>query len=80
MMLYQKDQPRGTLKRLYLDRIVAPDSMVKLQFRALRSLPLLQCEKCKHINGVPYIYPKERRKAYLLEIGSMKKKLSHGTY
>lgn len=62
LMVYQKDGP-GPLKRGYFDRIMTPFSP-----------RLLKCKKCHHVIGVPYVYPKEQRKAFLLELGSITKK------
>lgn len=67
LMVYQKDGP-GTFKRAYLDRI-----MTTVTSR------LLRCQKCHHIIGVPYMYPKERRKAFLIELGSVIKKIHKTT-
>lgn len=73
-MIYQKDGP-GLLKRAYLDRIFAPKKITRLEHVALLEVPLLKCMTCKRVVGVPYVYPKERRKAYLIEQGSISKKL-----
>lgn len=80
LMLYQKDDPRGTLKRLYFDRIVAPKRLAVLAHQPMKSISILQCEKCEHLIGVPYIYPKEKRKAFLLSIGGVKKKVNLGEF
>ncbi len=63
LAVYQKDGP-GPLKRMYFDRIMTPFSLLRLQ-----------CNKCHHVIGVPYIYPKEKRKAFMIEQGSIQKKL-----
>lgn len=62
---YQKDGP-GPLKRIYIDRIIKTyaDAGVKLA-----------CHICGHILGVRYIYEKEKRPAYRLFEGSVKKKI-----
>lgn len=80
LMLYQKDDPRGILKRLYADRIVAPPRLAQLVSRSMKAMPLIKCQECQHVIGVPYVYPKEKRKTFLVEIGSVKKKLSGGIY
>lgn len=80
LMLYQKDRPRGYLKRLYLDRIYAPAAMARLQHLPIQQAPQLLCPQCRHIIGLPYIHPKEKRKAYMIEVASLIKKTSRGTF
>ncbi len=80
ILLYQKDDPHGLLKRLYLDRIFAPSAIKNRQHLSIKSVPILKCENCQHIVGVPYIYPKEKRKAYMVEVGSIIKKKSKGIF
>lgn len=63
------------LKRLYLDRIVAPEALVGLQKYSIKSLGNLVCKKCKAILGIPYIYEKEQRSAYRLFAGSLAKSI-----
>lgn len=58
---YQKDGP-GILKRMYSDRMY-PESKNKT----------LACPKCNRLLGIRYIYEKERRPAYRLFVGSIKK-------
>lgn len=58
---YQKDGP-GILKRMYLDRI-----------RDLNDVSKLECPKCKQLLGVPIIYQKEKRPAFRLFVGAVKK-------
>lgn len=65
VVVYQKDGP-GNLRRLYLDRILAPDTATQLQTNPINNIPALRCKKCGEILGTPYIYEKERRKAYRL--------------
>lgn len=61
---YQKDGP-GPLKRMYLDRIInGPNKSTKLV-----------CASCGEIIGSYYIYPKENRPAYHLQLGSVSKKI-----
>lgn len=70
---YQKDGP-GALKRLYLDRILAPAKLSALQkLRSVKSVPPLSCSKCATVLGVPIIYKKESRLSYLLRPGKVKK-------
>ena len=80
VLLYQKDGP-GTLFRLYLDRIFAPESLANLQeITDISKVPDLRCPSCKVVIGTPYIWEEEFRKAYLLKQGSFIKKISTGTY
>lgn len=65
VVVYQKDGP-GNLRRLYLDRIFEPMEMVGLQTLNIKDVPILRCSKCFEILGTPYIYPKEKRKAFRL--------------
>lgn len=74
LLLYQKDGS-GPLKRLYFDRIFAPESLVKLQELSLENVPQLICAKCKRLIGIPGIYEEEKRKCYLLLSYSFVKKL-----
>jgi hypothetical protein len=63
--VYQKDGP-GNLRRLYLDRIISPEKITGLQKNNIKDLKPLKCEKCGFIVGMPYIYEKEKRKAFRL--------------
>lgn len=60
---YQKDGP-GNLRRLYMDRILAPNKLVGLEKKNLDDIPQLKCLKCSFIVAIPYIYSKENRKAF----------------
>ncbi|MFH0773054.1 MAG: hypothetical protein V1922_01970 [bacterium] len=75
VLLYQKDGP-GSLKRLYMDRIFAPENLVNLQKND--SKKTLICENCKNIIGFPIVYEKERRRAFHLKQGSFIKKITTG--
>jgi RNase P subunit RPR2 len=75
ILIYQKDGP-GALKRLYLDRIFAPENSVNFQKLPLSKIPSLICSKCKTVLAVPYIYKKEQRKAYRLFVGAVTKKIT----
>jgi hypothetical protein len=55
--LYQKDDYPGLLKRLYLDRIIAPK---------ISSDSDLICKNCGSTLGIRYIYAKEKRIAFKL--------------
>ena len=84
-MVYQKDLPRGVLKRCYLDRMFYPDKYGSLQhdksIQDTRDMPKLECEKCKKVIGTPMRYTKhgENRLAYNLIQGKfIKKNSTHG--
>lgn len=72
LLLYQKDGP-GELKRMYVDRILAPkiSSSKKKEFT---------CRSCKRVIGTFYIYKKEKRPAIRLYQGSILKKIGTGDY
>jgi ribosomal protein S27E len=65
LCLYQKDGP-GPLRRMYIDRIV------KTYAEAGKKLV---CHKCGHVLGIRYVYEKEKRPAFRLFEGSVKKKI-----
>jgi len=73
--IYQKDGP-GNLLRLYLDRISSPENLVGLQYLNLQDIPTLKCDQCGEHMGTPYIYLKEKRKAFRLYQDSLIKKLN----
>ena len=60
---YQKDGP-GNLRRLYMDRIIAPEKLVGLEKKSIKDVSPVRCPKCGFIVGMPYIYMKENRKAF----------------
>lgn len=74
VVVYQKDGP-GNLRRLYLDRIFAPTNLVGLQALSIDDIPALKCKKCSEVLGTPYIYEKEKRKAFCLYQDSVIKRL-----
>ena len=74
VLLYQKDGS-GPLKRLYLDRIVEPKEMTNFQHLSTSKMPDLVCLKCHTVLGIPYIYKKEKRKAYRLFASAVTKKI-----
>lgn len=80
ILLYQKDGP-GILKRLYMDRIFAPDNLTNLQnIGNIELINNLICENCKNLIGFPIIYEKENRMSFHLKQGSFIKKISKGEY
>ncbi len=72
--LYQKDGP-GSLKRMYLDRIMEPKKLTGVANMPTRKMPHLICAKCKQVIGIPYIYQKEKRPAYRPFEGAVRKKI-----
>jgi hypothetical protein len=72
--VYQKDG-RGNLRRLYLDRIFSPDKLVDLQRKSIKDVAPLKCNKCGFLIGMPYIYEKEKRKAFRVFQDSLIKKV-----
>lgn len=74
LALYQKDGP-GNLRRMYLDRIISPAGLAKLQYKKLGKIPNLRCRNCGETLGIPYIYEKERRKAFRLFQDAVTKKI-----
>ncbi len=61
--VYQKDGP-GNLRRMYLDRIFSPESICRLEHCEIKEIKPLICSKCKELLGIPYVYVKEKRKAF----------------
>ncbi len=74
VVVYQKDGP-GSLRRLYMDRIFAPDELSNLQILDMKKIPILKCKKCDEVLGTPYVYQKEKRKAFRLYQDSVIKRL-----
>ena len=72
---YQKDGHGNFFKRMYLDRIVAPEELAALKNVPLKKIPNLVCPKCKLVLAVPYVYEKEDRLAYRLFVGAVTKKI-----
>ena len=72
LLLYQKDGP-GELKRMYLDRIIAPKISPSKNNEFV-------CPSCKKIIGTFYTYEKEKRRAVRLYQGSIFKKIGTGVY
>ena len=79
--LYQKDG-RGSLLRLYLDRIFDPKELSELQSKNIgkNDVPNLRCPKCGSLIGTPMVYEPEWRLAFRLVRGSFVKKKSEGVY
>ncbi|XOU93911.1 MAG: hypothetical protein ACNFW9_03620 [Candidatus Kerfeldbacteria bacterium] len=74
ILVYQKDGP-GNLRRLYMDRIFSPSSLVELHKKDIKKISPLKCNKCGFIMGMPYIYDKEKRKAFRIFQDAVTKKI-----
>ena len=74
VLVYQKDGP-GNLRRLYMDRIFNPAELTGLQSLSIKKIPGLKCKKCGEALATPYIYPKEKRKAFRLYQDAVIKRL-----
>ncbi len=81
LALYQKDG-RGSLLRIYLDRIFEPQKLTALQFKSnsKKDVSSFKCSKCGALIGTPMVYDPERRLAFRLLRGSFVKKKSNGIY
>ncbi len=81
VMLYQKDG-HGGLHRLYLNRIMAPQSHAILQaderIRTPKDLVNLACARCGNIIGTPMLHH-EGRLAYRLRAGAFLKRTYEGS-
>ena len=73
VLLYQKDG-RGDLKRLYLNRILAPETLAVLQDTVSdeKQLTMLKCPKCAADIGIPMLH-REGRLAFRLILGASSK-------
>lgn len=80
LLLYQKDGT-GNIFRLYLDRIHAPESLVKLHKSDVKPKDHsgLTCNNCNTSIGVPMVYKPENRLAIRLVPGAIIRKKSDGT-
>ncbi|MFH0740016.1 MAG: hypothetical protein V1819_03265 [bacterium] len=65
IVVYQKDGP-GNLRRLYFDRILSPENLAGLETLNIKNVPELKCKKCNRVLGTPYVFEKEKRKAFRL--------------
>ena len=79
ILLYQKDNP-GKLKRLYLDRIVAPELLTELDSLPLEDIPQLRCLECSRLIAIAEDYDSEPRKVYLLLSFATINKVAKGVY
>jgi hypothetical protein len=74
IMIYQKDDYPGRLRRLYLDRIFFPPELVGLEKKRLAAVRPLDCPGCGEMLGTPYLYQKEDRKAFKVYQDALVKK------
>lgn len=74
VVVYQKDGP-GNLRRLYMDRIFEPLKFTGLQSHEIKDIKPLKCGGCGELLGMPYVYQKEKRKAFRLFQDSVIKKI-----
>jgi RNase P subunit RPR2 len=74
IVYYQKDGP-GSLRRMYIDRVLHPNKISDNQYKKISELKPLTCKECKQILGHPIIYKKENRHAYRLFVESVKKEV-----
>lgn len=74
VLTYQKDGT-GNLRRLYLDRIFSPKELTGLENSSIQNIKPLKCTHCGEILGTPYIYTKEKRKAFRLYQDSVIKRI-----
>lgn len=81
LLLYQKDG-KGSLLRLYLDRIFEPPTLRKLQFecKSKNDIPNLKCSNCQKVIAISMVYKPENRLAFSLIRGAFVKKKSIGVY
>ena len=81
LLLYQKDG-KGSLLRIYLDRIFEPPILAKLQSEcnSKSDMPNLKCLNCQKIVAIPMVYKPENRLAFSLVRGAFIKKKSTGVY
>jgi len=69
--IYQKDGP-GILKRLYIDRIFAPEGLKDKRNKNLA------CKRCKTVLGIQNVWEKENRLVYRLFSGAIGKRIVKG--
>ena len=74
LLLYQKDGfKRQQLKRIYIDRIIAPQNAVAQSGKLI-------CPNCEKVIGLPIMYQKEDRSAISLKFGDFIRRPSTGLY
>lgn len=75
LLLYQKDG-KGSLLRLYLDRIFEPPILAKLQFeyKSKSDMQNLKCLNCQKVIAISMVYKPEDRLAFSLIRGTFIKK------
>jgi hypothetical protein len=77
VLLYQKDGP-GELKRMYLDKIIAPDALAGrvAVYSETSGMDKLSCPQCNSLMGIPMVYEKENRLAYQVAEGWVIEKIN----
>jgi len=60
---------------MYLDRIFSPPNLVGLEHSDIKDIKVLTCKKCGEILGTPYIYAKEKRKAFRIYQDAIEKEI-----
>ena len=77
VLLYQKDGP-GELKRMYLDKIIAPDALANkvATYSVISGMNELSCPNCNSLMGIPMVYEKESRLAYQVAEGGIIEKIN----
>lgn len=77
IMIYQKDG-RGDLIRCYLDRVYLPENPLEpldpSDYQSKSDMIPLSCQSCHAVVGTPMIYESEKRLAYRIIPGTIKKK------
>jgi hypothetical protein len=58
-----------------VDRIMFPERLIGLEYKKIKDIPPLRCDKCKFIVGMPFIYEKENRKAFRVFQDAIVKKI-----
>ncbi len=81
VLLYQKDGP-GPLLRMYADRILAPDNLVKktANITIQEEKNDLICPACNRVLAAAVIYEKEQRLAFRIFVGAIRKSVSDGLF
>lgn len=81
VLLYQKDGP-GPLKRMYLDKMLAPALLVKRakKYKYKSRMAPLRCDGCREIMATPMVYEKEKRLAQEVIPGKLRLRKSDGLF
>lgn len=81
VLLYQKDGP-GPLLRMYADRVLAPENLVKkaASIKTKEEMGDLACPACSRVLAAAVVYEKEQRLAFRIFVGSIRKSVSDGLF